>query len=207
MKALAVILALVALALAMATATTASAAPAESGEHAAKAKPKRHCPAGRKGRPCRRRVRCARRAGARRPKRCRSKARKRSPSPAPGSSPGPVLPGPPPGSSPPADGGPPPPGPGRAMSVAAYEFSLVTSRALLASGSQTIELRNRGEDPHNLVISPDDESHTPLVTWDEQEPGTFVVKDTGLSPGRYLLWCSLEGHEALGMSTTVQVAP
>jgi len=26
-----------------------------------------------------------------------------------------------------------------------------------------------------------------------------------LSPGRYRLWCSLEGHEALGMSTTLDV--
>ncbi len=76
---------------------------------------------------------------------------------------------------------------------------------MLAAGSQTIELRNWGEDPHNLVISPDDGSHSPLVTWDDQNPGTYVAKNTGLAAGRYLLWCSLAGHEADGMATTVRV--
>jgi hypothetical protein len=91
------------------------------------------------------------------------------------------------------------------MSVTAREWSLSTSRAVLAAGSQTIELRNWGEDAHNLVISPDDGSHNPLVGWADQDPGTHVVKDTALGPGRYLLWCSLAGHEAAGMATTVRV--
>ena len=76
---------------------------------------------------------------------------------------------------------------------------------MLAAGTQPIELRNWGEDPHNRVISPDDRSHTALVSWDEQDPGTYVTQDTGLAPGRYLLWCSLAGHEAAGMAATVRV--
>jgi uncharacterized cupredoxin-like copper-binding protein len=50
-------------------------------------------------------------------------------------------------------------------------------------------------------ISPDDGSHTPLVAWEQQDPGTYVTQDTG----RYLLWCSLAGHEAAGMATTLRV--
>jgi plastocyanin len=91
------------------------------------------------------------------------------------------------------------------MSVTAREWSLSTSRPVLAAGAQTIELRNWGEDPHNLVISPDDGSHSPLVSWGSQDPGAHELKDTALAAGRYLLWCSLEGHEAAGMATTVQV--
>jgi hypothetical protein len=91
------------------------------------------------------------------------------------------------------------------MSVTAREWSLTTSRAVLAAGSQTIELRNWGEDPHNLVVSPDDGSHAPLVSWPDTPSLGLNTLDTALPPGRYLLWCSLAGHEAAGMKTTVRV--
>ena len=203
MRALAVLIALAALALAIATVTAAPADSAPRGEPAAHAKKKRACPAGRKGARCRKRARCARRVAARRPKSCPAKRRRGSsaapPAPAPH---GPGSAAPPSGGSPPSV---PPPALGRSMSVTAREWSLTTSRGVLAAGTQTIELRNWGEDPHNLVISPDDGSHTPLVAWEEQEPDTYVTQDTGLAAGRYLLWCSLPGHEAAGMATTVRV--
>ena len=91
------------------------------------------------------------------------------------------------------------------MSVTAREWSLSPSRAVLAAGGQTIELRNWGEDPHNLVISPDDGSHTPLYAWPETQSLELFTMDTALGAGRYQLWCSLEGHEAAGMTTTVRV--
>jgi len=147
---------------------------AVAGGHPPKAAKKRACAAGKKGARCRKRVRCARRPAARRPKSCPAKRRKRSASPAPRSGPKPERPGsvPPPGSAPPSL---PAPGPGRSMSVTAREWSLSTSRAVLAAGSQTIELRNWGEDAHNLVISPDDGSHDPLVGWADQDPGTHLA--------------------------------
>jgi hypothetical protein len=91
------------------------------------------------------------------------------------------------------------------MSVTAREWSLSPSRAVLAAGGQTIELRNWGEDPHNLVISPDDGSYAPLYTWPETPSLELFTMDTALSAGRYRLWCSLEGHVAAGMTTTVRV--
>jgi hypothetical protein len=63
---------------------------------------------------------------------------------------------------------------------------------------------NSGEDPHNLVVSPEG-THTPLVSFSELEPGTYERRPVTLPPGRYRLWCSLESHEALGMSTTLGV--
>lgn len=186
-----------------------SAAPAgetaAGGERVAVVKSKRACPAGKKGARCRMRARCARRLAARRPKSCRSQRRTRSESPVtPAPQPGTPGSTPPPGGSPPNA---PPPALGRSMSVTAREFFFTTSRAALAAGSQTIELRNWGEDPHNLVISPNDGSHSPLVTWEDQDPDSFAVKDTALGPGGYLLWCSLNGHEAAGMATTIRVDP
>jgi hypothetical protein len=92
----------------------------------------------------------------------------------------------------------------RFVSVAAREFSLTLSRPLVGWGSVTVELRNSGEDPHNLVVSPDG-THTPLASFSEIGPGTYERRSVSLAPGRYQLWCSLDGHEALGMSTTLNV--
>jgi hypothetical protein len=118
-----------------------------------------------------------------------------------GVGPGPSLdpsPGQPQGPEP---GAPTPP---RFVSVAAREFSLTLSRPLVGAGSVTVELRNSGEDPHNLVVSPEG-SHSPLVAFSELDPGAYERRSVTLSPGRYQLWCSIESHEDLGMSATLRV--
>jgi hypothetical protein len=103
-------------------------------------------------------------------------------------------------------GGPAPGAPAlpRFVSVAAREFSLTLSRPLVGAGAVTVELRNRGEDPHNLVVSPEG-THTPLASFSEIGPGTYERRSVTLASGRYQLWCSLESHENLGMSTTLNV--
>jgi hypothetical protein len=107
-----------------------------------------------------------------------------------------------PGAGPPASGSPALP---RFVSVSAREWSLTLSRPLVGAGSVTVELRNVGEDPHNLVVSPDDGSHAPLAEWAETAPGDYLRKAVTLPAGRYLLFCSLEGHEAAGMSARLRV--
>lgn len=90
------------------------------------------------------------------------------------------------------------------VSVAAREFSLTLSRPLVGAGSVRIELRNSGEDPHNLVVSPDG-AHTPLESFSTLDPGLYERRTVSLAAGSYQLWCSLESHEALGMSVTLRV--
>jgi len=90
------------------------------------------------------------------------------------------------------------------VSVAAKEFSLTLSRPLVGAGSVRIELRNTGEDPHNLVVSPEG-THTPLASFSELDPGSYERRSVTLSPGRYQLWCSLEFHEGYGMSVSLRV--
>jgi hypothetical protein len=90
------------------------------------------------------------------------------------------------------------------VSVSAREFSLTLSRPLVGAGNVRIELRNVGEDPHNLVVSPEG-THTPLSVFSELEPDTYERRTVALQPGRYQLWCSLEFHEGYGMSTTLRV--
>ena len=90
------------------------------------------------------------------------------------------------------------------VSVAAKEFSLTLSRPLVGAGDVRVELRNVGEDPHNLVVSPEG-THTPLASFSTLDPGLYERRTVMLAPGRYPLWCSLESHEALGMSVTLRV--
>ena len=104
-----------------------------------------------------------------------------------------------PPSQPPSD-----PVPASFVSVGAKEFSLTLSRPLVGKGTVRVELRNNGEDPHNLVVSPEG-THTPLASFSTLGPGTYERRSVTLDPGRYQLWCSLEGHEAKGMSVTLRV--
>jgi hypothetical protein len=90
------------------------------------------------------------------------------------------------------------------VSVAAREFSLTLSRPLVGAGDVRVELRNAGEDPHNLVVSPEG-THTPLASFSTLDPGLYERRTVALAPGRYQLWCSLESHETLGMSVTLRV--
>lgn len=102
---------------------------------------------------------------------------------------------------PPPPSAPPPPS---FVSVAAREFSLTLSRPFVGAGSVRVELRNSGEDPHNLVVSPEG-SHGPLASFSTLDPGLHERRSLTLVPGRYQLWCSLAGHEAKGMNVTLRV--
>jgi hypothetical protein len=166
--------------------TGPSAKPGAAGARAAKAakySARRHCG---------RHARCAR--ITRRPRRL---ARRGPLERLLGAAPGPVTD---PGAGP-APGTPAPP---RFVSVAAREFSLTLSRPLVGAGAVTVELRNSGEDPHNLVVSPEG-THSSLASFSEIAPGTYERRSVSLVPGRYQLWCSLEFHEGLGMSTALRV--
>ena len=148
---------------------------------------------------CKQRARCAVIRHRRKPAARRRLERLLGVGPGPSADPGP---GSPPGpEQPPAPGTPAPP---RSVSVAAREFSLTLSRPFVGAGSVLIELRNSGEDPHNLVVSPEG-THDPLASFSEIDPGTYERRSVTVAPGRYKLWCSLQSHEALGMSTTLRV--
>jgi hypothetical protein len=115
-----------------------------------------------------------------------------------------ATPGPTPGPDEPQGPGSEAPALSRFVSVAAREFSLTLSRPLVGTGAVTVELRNNGEDPHNLIVSPEG-THTPLAAFSEIDPATYERRSVTLEPGRYQLWCSLESHEGLGMTTTLRV--
>jgi hypothetical protein len=181
-----------ALALALPAAKSAAGAPGDPGPPVAAKKKK----------PCRQRRRASRRHHTRAARHCsrgRHRRRRLEARRSPVSRtrrPGPGAPTP---GSPPAEPLP------RYVSVAAREWSLTLSRPLVGAGKVTVELRNVGEDPHDLVLSPDDGSHTALASFPETGPGGVTKLGVTVPAGRYLLWCSLPGHEGLGMHAKLQV--
>jgi plastocyanin len=88
--------------------------------------------------------------------------------------------------------------------VTASEWNLVLSRAELDPGEAIVQLYNRGEDPHNLRIRRQAGGAVRRVA--EQEPAATGQLEMRFKKGaRYKLWCSLEGHEELGMKATLRV--
>jgi hypothetical protein len=91
--------------------------------------------------------------------------------------------------------------------VTAREYSLVLSRATLPRGRAVIQLVDRGQDAHDLVLHRLDHGrpigagrHVP-----ETEPDAVSTVRWRLRPGRYALWCTLPGHRRLGMHARLRV--
>lgn len=90
-----------------------------------------------------------------------------------------------------------PPPPAR-MLVNADEFMLNGSRKAGPSGRWQIQLRNNGEDVHDLAIRRGDGrviARTPIV--DPDGLNTIRIR---LRPGTYRLFCGTADHESRGMS-------
>jgi hypothetical protein len=96
------------------------------------------------------------------------------------------------------------PGPPRLL-VTGREYDLTLSRATIDSGNAIVQFANDGEDPHDLRIK------RVGVAGDgrgagETAPGGLAQFRSKLRPGaRYVLWCSLANHRALGMVAHLHV--
>lgn len=90
------------------------------------------------------------------------------------------------------------------LQVTGREYSLTLSHPSIAAGAAIVEFDDAGEDPHNLHIRP--AADGPDVTaWALEYPGDHNQQSFSLAPGTYVLYCSLPGHEALGMEATLTV--
>jgi hypothetical protein len=89
--------------------------------------------------------------------------------------------------------------------VTAREYNLALSRPKLDAGPAIVELYDYGEDPHDLMIQR--LGGTRVYALGEVAPGETGRLDLRLRRGsRYRLWCSLEGHAALGMDATLRTS-
>jgi hypothetical protein len=97
----------------------------------------------------------------------------------------------------------PPPAPAR-VQVVAQEFRYSLSRAVIKTGPAVIELRNMGQDAHDLVLQRADGTRV-VVRWPEAQPGAIIDRRVTLKPGLYRLICTVANHRALGMQALLRV--
>jgi len=91
------------------------------------------------------------------------------------------------------------------MLVFADEFRLNASRARVPAGPLHLQLRNIGEDDHDLVIRSRRDGRR-VAASPEVHPGRGAEVRVRLRPGRYLLFCSVADHEERGMRVELRAA-
>jgi Cupredoxin-like domain len=99
----------------------------------------------------------------------------------------------------PAAGHPP-----TAVGVGEREWRISLYRGKVPTGRVNFNVRNFGEDGHDLTVR--NASGRVLGAIGEVRPGQTATLSVRLrKPGRYRLFCSLEGHEAKGMHALLRV--
>jgi len=84
--------------------------------------------------------------------------------------------------------------------VSESEFKIVLSSTQLKAGPITFEAKNDGKIPHDLAIKGTGDK-TKLIS-----PGGSAELKVTLKPGTYELYCTVPGHEALGMKLNITVS-
>jgi len=85
------------------------------------------------------------------------------------------------------------------------DFTLDPLAVSSTGGSVSLAVTNDGPTIHNVTIR--DRSGTVVAGTKDLQPGTSETLSTKLAPGAYILFCSLPGHESLGIKGTLTVRP
>ena len=95
-----------------------------------------------------------------------------------------------------------PPPPAR-VQVVAREFGYSLSRQTIKAGWAIIELRNSGQDAHDLRLRR--VGGTRVYAFPVTQSGQTVDREFKLLPGTYRLYCGVANHRALGMQAALVV--
>jgi len=90
------------------------------------------------------------------------------------------------------------------LQVTEKEWQITLSRAGVKKGKVFVELVNFGTDNHDLVML-SNKKGSKQIAFKAIEPNARSEKALTLVAGKYALWCSLPGHKARGMKTTLVV--
>jgi uncharacterized cupredoxin-like copper-binding protein len=87
-----------------------------------------------------------------------------------------------------------------AVSESEYKIQLAGSTTLDA-GKASFDVKNEGKIQHDLAVEgPGGDKKTPLI-----DAGKTAALQVDLKTGKYKLYCTVPGHEQLGMKTEVTV--
>jgi len=88
------------------------------------------------------------------------------------------------------------------MNVTATEMAFQLDSDDVPAGEWTITLTNAGRMTHDLVVEQDGEDIARTDQIDRDGSTTLTVT---LTPGRYVFYCSVGNHRAMGMAVDVTV--
>jgi plastocyanin len=85
-------------------------------------------------------------------------------------------------------------------------YHFILSRTSVPAGPVVIEFVNHGQDEHNIhAVEQPAETNEAGGLKENVKPGAHTTLSLNLHTGSYTLFCSLPGHEALGMKATLKV--
>jgi iron uptake system component EfeO len=93
---------------------------------------------------------------------------------------------------------------GPPVSVVLSDFMIMPHAFQATAGTVTFNVRNDGQSPHDFSIR--DLSNKPVEATRTLNPGDNVELTKKLPAGDYIVYCSVAGHESLGMKGTLKVA-
>ena len=96
------------------------------------------------------------------------------------------------------------PAPADSLAVCVADFMIDPSGLEIEGTTVTIDVTNDGPTPHNLTIR--DADGEVLLATEDLSVGEMETITGELEPGEYTIFCSLAGHESLGMSGTLTVS-
>jgi uncharacterized cupredoxin-like copper-binding protein len=91
---------------------------------------------------------------------------------------------------------------GGAVTVSETEFKLAPKDATAKAGKVTIEAKNDGQIVHNLEV----EGNGVEKKTADLQPGSNGKLALNLKPGKYEMYCAIDGHRASGMEGTITVS-
>lgn len=92
-----------------------------------------------------------------------------------------------------------------AVEIAVKDFTLTPKDVTVAGPTVTLAVTNEGPTLHNIAVR--DDSGKELVTTKNLDEGESETVSAQIAPGSYILFCSLPGHESLGIKGTLTVSP
>jgi uncharacterized cupredoxin-like copper-binding protein len=93
------------------------------------------------------------------------------------------------------------PAPANTVAVSEKEYSIrLAGGPALKAGKLTFDVKNDGKIQHDLAVEDGQEQKTPLI-----DSGKSAELSVDLKPGKYKLYCTVPGHEQLGMKQEVTV--